>query len=235
MIEMLYYLAGVSVVGSIGFGLLYLYDERTATAILEDFSWSAVRAYHRVNMETNNLRRYLENEFSEGKNSDVEEEDESAPEEEEKLVSFMGYNNDGSVYTTYQLENNSYIDDEDFSMMMLVKKDEEQDLYKRIHEKGEISNELLFEKVSKPFLSVEVEQNNNRIAIHDQLKGFYINGNMLLDKVFLKWYLEEFYGMNLEEDYKIHIIDSNIEMHKIQFDQSVTIQSKEQLYSITQV
>ena len=235
MIEMLYYLAGVSVVGSIGFGLLYLYDERTATAIIEDFSWSAVRAYHRVNMETNNLRRYLENEFSEGKNSDVEEEDESAPEEEEKLVSFMGYNNDGSVYTTYQLENNSYIDDEDFSMMMLVKKDEEYDLYKRIHEKGEISNELLFEKVSKPFLSVEVEQNNNRIAIHDQLKGFYINGNMLLDKVFLKWYLEEFYSMNLEDDYKIHIIDSNIEMHKIQYDQSVTIQSKEQLYSITQV
>ena len=233
---MLYYLAGVSVVGTIGFGLFYLYDEPTATAIMEDFSWSAVRAYHRVNMETNNLRRYLENEFSEGKNSDVEEDDESQnEEEEEKLVSFLGYNNDGSVYTTYELENNSYIDDEDFSMMMLVKKDKEQDLYKRIHEKGEISSELLFEKVSKPFLSVEVEQNNNRIAIHDQLKGFYINGNMLLDKVFLKWYLEEFYGMNLDDDYKIHIIDSNIEMHKIQFDQSVTIQSKAQLYSITQV
>ena len=40
-----------------------------------------------------------------------------------KLVSFLGYNNDGSVYTTYELENNSYIDDEDFSMMMLVKKE----------------------------------------------------------------------------------------------------------------
>ena len=232
---MLYYLAGVSVVGTIGFGLFYLYDENTATAIMEDFSWSAVRAYHRVNMETNNLRRYLENEFSEGKNSDVEEDDESINVEEEKLVSFLGYNDDGSVYTTDELENNSYIDDENFSMMMLVKKDEEEDLYKRIYEKGEISSELLFEKVSKPFLSVEVEQNNNRIAIHDQLKGFYINGNMLLDKVFLKWYLEEFYGMNLEDDYKIHIIDSNIEMHKIQFDQSVTIQSKAQLYSITQV
>lgn len=232
---MLYYLAGVSVVGTIGFGLFYLYDEQTATAIMEDFSWSAVRAYHRVNMETNNLRRYLENEFSEGKNSDVEEDDESIIDEEEKLVSFLGYNNDGSRYTTDELENNEYIDDENFSMMMLVKKDEEQELYKRIHEKSEISSEVVFEKVSKPFLSVEVEQNNNRIAIHDQLKGFYINGNMLLDKVFLKWYLEEFYGMNLEDDYKIHIIDSNIEMHKIQFDQSVTIQSKEQLYSITQV
>ena len=41
--------------------------------------------------------------------------------------------------------------------------------------------------------------------------------------------------MNLEDNYKIHIIDSNIEMHKIQYDQSITIQSKEQLYSITQV
>ena len=230
---MLYYLAGVSVVGTIGFGLFYLYDESTASAIMEDFSWSAVRAYHRVNMETNNLRRYLENEFVEEKNSDKEESDEEI--EEERLVQFMGYTNDGSVYTSDELENNQYIDDESFDMMMLIKKENEGSLYKRIHQKGEISSEVEFEKVDKPFLSVEVEQNNNRIAIHDNLKSFYINGNMLLDKTFLKWYLEEFYGMNLEDNYKIHIIDSNIEMHKIQFDQSVTIQAKEQLYSITQV
>ena len=231
---MLYYLAGVSVVGTIGFGLFYLYDEITARAIMEDFSWSAVRAYHRVNMETNNLRRFLENELSEGKNSDVEEE-EVSEEEDDNQVSFIGYNNDGTVYTSEKLENNNYIDDESFDMMMLIKKEDELNLYKRINEKGEISNEVKFEKVTKPFLSVEVEQNNSRIAIHDKLKGFYISGNVLLDKVFLKWYLEEFYGMNLEEDYKIHIIDSNIEMHKIQFDQSVILQSKPQLYSITQV
>ena len=35
---MLYYLAGVSVVGTIGFGLFYLYDERTATAIMEAYA-----------------------------------------------------------------------------------------------------------------------------------------------------------------------------------------------------
>ena len=87
---MLYYLAGVSVVGTIGFGLYYLYDETAAMAVMEEFSWSAVRGYHRVNMETNNLRRYLENEFVVSKNSDVEEDDESE-EEKEKLVSFLGY------------------------------------------------------------------------------------------------------------------------------------------------
>ena len=158
MIEVLYYLAGVSVVGTIGFGLFYLYDERTATTIIEDFSWSAVRAYHRVNMETNNLRRYLENEISEAKNSDIDnDDDDESDEEEEKLISFLGYNNDGSVYTTDELENNRYIDDEDFNMMMLVKKEDELKLYKRIHQKGEITSEASFEKVSKPFLSVEVE------------------------------------------------------------------------------
>ena len=235
MIELLYYLAGVSVVGTIGFGLYYLYDETAAMAVMEEFSWSAVRGYHRVNMETNNLRRYLENEFVVSKNSDVEEDDESE-EEKEKLVSFLGYNNnDSSVFTTDRIENNNYIKEEKFDMMMLVKKQEEFDLYKRILEKEEITCEHSFETTTKPFLSVEIEQNNNRVAIHDKLKGFYIKGNILLDKVFLKWYLEEFYGMNLEDNYKIHIIDSNIEMHKIQYDQSITIQSKEQLYSIAQV
>ena len=234
MIELLYCLAGVSVVGTIGFGLYYLYDETAAIAVMEELSWSAVRGYHRVNMETNNLRRYLENEFEVSKNSDIEEDDESE-EEQEKLVSFLGYNNDGSVFTTDKIENNNYIKDEQFDMMMLVKKQEDLDLYKRIHEKGEIDCDYNFEITNKPFLSIEIEQNNNRVAIHDKLKGFYIKGNMLLDKVFLKWYLEEFYGMNLEDNYKIHIIDSNIEMHKIQYDQSITIQSKEQLYSITQV
>ncbi len=233
MIEILYYLAGVSVVGTIGFGLFYLYDETTATSIMEDFSWTAVRAYHSVNMETNNLRRYLENEFVENKNSDNEYEDES--EEEEQLVSFLGYNNDGTRYSTVKLENNEYINNEEFSMMMLVKKQEKYDLYKRIHERDEIVCDHNFDEVTKPFLSVEVEQNNNRVAIHDKLKGFYIKGNVLLDKIFLKWYLEEFYGMNLNDDYKIHIIDTNIEMHNIQFDQSITIQTKERLYSITQV
>ena len=232
---MFYYLAGVSVVGTIGFGLFYLYDERAATEVLENISWSTVRAYHRVNMETNNLRRYLENEFVETNNSDVEEDDESE-EEKEKLVSFLGYNNnDSSVFTTDRIENNNYIKEEKFDMMMLVKKQEDLNLFKRIHEKGEINCDYNFEITNKPFLSVEIEQNNNRVAIHDKLKGFYIKGNMLLDKVFLKWYLEEFYSMNLEDNYKIHIIDSNIEMHKIQYDQSITIQSKEQLYSITQV
>lgn len=231
MIDTIYYLAGISVLGGIGFGLLYFYDEHVATGIIEDFSWSAVRAYHRVNMETNNLRRYLENEIIDEKNSDKEESDEE--DELENVIKFIGYNKDGSIYTSIKLKNNSYINDEHFDLMLLL--NENEGVYKRINQKEEINNECLFEKVEKPFLSVEIEQNGERIAIHDNLKRFYINGNMLLDQIFLKWYLESFLGMNLEEGYKIHIIDSNIDMQQLQYDQSVNIQSNGSLYLITQV
>ena len=103
MIDALYYLAGVSVLGSIGLGLLYLYDDQVATSIIEDFSWTAVRAYHRVNMETNNLRRYLETEFIDEKNSDKEDSDEEY--ELENVIKFLGYNKDGSIYADEAIHN----------------------------------------------------------------------------------------------------------------------------------
>ena len=80
-------------------------------------------------------------------------------------------------------------------MMFLV--NDSEGVYKRINEKVEITNECIFEQVKKPFLSVEIEQNGERISIHDKLKQFYINGNVLLDRIFLQWYLETFHGMNL--------------------------------------
>ena len=84
---MLYYLAGVSVVGTIGFGLFYLYDETTATAIMEDFSWTAV-GISSCKYGNKQFRRYLENELVETKNSDNEYEDESEEEEQESKLVF---------------------------------------------------------------------------------------------------------------------------------------------------
>ena len=38
---------------------------------------------------------------------------------------------------------------------------------------------------------------------------------MILDKVFLEWYLKQFYSTNLSDEYKIHIIDDNINVFSI--------------------
>ena len=56
--------------------------------------------------------------------------------------------------------------------MMLVKKQKCNTIYiKEYMKKVNIVCEYNFEEVTKPFLSVEIEQNNNRVAIHDKLKG----------------------------------------------------------------
>ena len=47
------------------------------------------------------------------------------------------------------------------------------------------------------------------------MKNFYLEHNVILDKVFLEWYLKQFYSVNLSEDYKIHIIDDNINVFSI--------------------
>ena len=80
---MLYYLAGVSVVGTIDLVYFIYMMKPQQQQLWKDFSWTAVRAYHRVNMETNNLRRYLENEIIETKNSDNEYDNDESEEEEE--------------------------------------------------------------------------------------------------------------------------------------------------------
>ena len=78
--------------------------------------------------------------------------------------------------------------DETFDLMLIQKETEEGEvLYKRLEDKCEADlNNVSFNKVDKPFLQVEIEIiSNERIAIHKNMTGFYIQGNKLLDKPFL--------------------------------------------------
>ena len=51
MWDLLYYLAGISAVGTVGFGVLYFYDRDTADEISREIGWNAVKAYHKINLE----------------------------------------------------------------------------------------------------------------------------------------------------------------------------------------
>ena len=53
----LYYLASVGAISTIGYGLLYCYDKRMAEDLATQVSWNSVRAYHKINLEINNLKR----------------------------------------------------------------------------------------------------------------------------------------------------------------------------------
>lgn len=77
--------------------------------------------------------------------------------------------------------------------------------------------------VEKPFVQVELVQSNNTLDIHDKLKDFYVEGNVILDTVFLKWYVGNFFDTELEPDYMLKIFDKDVNLFEINSDQMVRI------------
>ena len=87
-----------------------------------------------------------------------------------------------------------------------------------------------FKIIERPFLQVELEQNGTKKEIHEYLHYFYLEGNKIFDKIFLKWYLDYWYQINLEEEYKLHIIDNNINIFTLSPDQYIILNETD--YSI---
>ena len=71
------------------------------------------------------------------------------------------------------------------------------------------------EPVKKCFLSVELILDKEKINITDNLSSFYLINNHILDENFLKWFLWKYYKKDLTENYKIQILDNNVNMHTI--------------------
>jgi hypothetical protein len=226
MFDIVYYLAGVSIFGSVSYCILYIYDRDSLDYIAQKSSWNAVKAYHKINLEIDNLKRwYYANEVEE-----IVELDEITD-----TVEFIGYKeSDDTTYTSTSLENNKYIQDTDFDLMFLKKKENDVELYKRINEKTEVDKNIKMEKVDKQFIQIELCQNSNKTSIHKNLEGFYLTDNTLLDYVFLKWYVNKFYGLLLADTYKLSIIDSDINMFNLDKNQSIII-NRTKNYDIIQV
>ena len=231
MWDLLYYLAGVGMVGTVGYGLLYVFDRDTANDVAQQVSWNAVKAYHKANLEINNIKRWYEINTRERVSRSDDEEDEMELNEviENNTIEFIGYNkNDDTTYTSYNLEENSYIEDTKFDLMFLRKKEEELELYKRITNKKDIDQNIKMNKIDKPFIQVELCQNEEKMSIHKKLEGFYLEDNTLLDESFLEWYVKTFYAIILDDNYKLSVIDSDVNMFKIEKGQRVDLNDKKQ-------
>lgn len=78
-----------------------------------------------------------------------------------------------------------------------------------------------------PFLQVEYIIKNNGVDvihdIHQYLSGFYINGNTILDREFLEWYLSYYYDMSCAKEYILRIIDKDIKMFDMSSDKKVVL------------
>ena len=143
---------------------------------------------------------------------------------------FIGYNLGNmhiTKYSSYNIENNNYINETEFDLMFIKKNDTK--LYKRIKNKEDISSNIDICKVDKPFIQIELSTENidENVTIHKNLENFYVNDNDILDKTFLKWYAKTFYDVTVNENYKLNIIDSDINMFNINKEQYLQIKNSD--------
>ena len=88
-------------------------------------------------------------------------------------------------------------------------------------EEEEIKYTLNITPVSKPFMQIDYEDDNNKIEIQGELEKYYVKDNKLLDKEFLRWYMKHYYQTDISEEYKIHILDENIKMFSLNNNQYI--------------
>ena len=213
MWDIVYYLAGVGMIGTIGYGFLWIYDRDMAEDVAQQVSWNSVKAYHKANLEITKFKRWYDVNTRERISRSDDEEDNELEEIIHYDIEFLGYNeNDDTTYTSNTIEDNHYITDTKFDLMFLIKKKDGDKLFKRILNKNEIHKDIELEKTIKPFIQIELCQNEEKTSIHKHLENFYIENNKLLDETFVKWYVKTFYGLILDKEYNLSIIDSDVNM-----------------------
>ena len=222
MWNLVYYLAYAGSAVCSAYGLLYLYDKDQANSVVRKVTWNAVKAYHKINLEINNLKRqygYQKPKYTKVEQKEeaeiqllVEEKDTNIITNPQGLV-FIGYSSsNGDMYptiTTSNLDNNENISDTTFDLMYVKQKKEGKVYFKRIEDKNVICPDMLIELIDKPFLQVEISQTDiegstERVSIHKYLDDFYVAGNKLFDKTFLKWYLMKYYSIELGNNYTLY-------------------------------
>jgi len=92
--------------------------------------------------------------------------------------------------------------------------------YKRITANDDIKN-LTFNPLKKQFIQVELKYNDTSLEIHEHLDQFYLEDNHILDAVFLKWYTKFWFFLDLPQEYKINIIDKDVNILTLQQNQSI--------------
>ena len=202
------YYGGVGMIGAVStLGLLSILNPDLGKNIL----WNAIKGCHYLKMKYNRVKKGHDDISMTLKEQELPE----------IKTTYLGYKSkDG---TTFKCKNLSewYEYKDNFDLEIVIQKDvEEEELYKIVNSNNSIESEE-FDVCESIFIQVEIEQNGERTSIHEHLKAFYLNCNLILDKNFLKWYLEKFYGMILDEKYKLHIIDSNINLFQINEEQSI--------------
>lgn len=216
-----YYFLSSGLIASACFGTYYYLDKDGATRMAFNISWKGVHLY----VKTKTYFDRFSNIFSTKEdNEEFSDADEELP---LSLKKFMLYNlKEESIVAVDKIteEVESILQDSSGNHLQFLCFDDNKFL--RITDplmKDTCKDSFTFTKVEKPFIQVELEQNGKITEIHKFLKEHYFEGNKILDKNFLQWYLRYYNLGNLSNNYHLKIIDNDVEMFTIDASQYILL------------
>ena len=85
------------------------------------------------------------------------------------------------------------------------------------------------------FLAIEYKDSEASFDINLTDNHFFmINGNTILDYFFIKWYLKKFKNYDINNNYKINIIDDNANISELKYGNSISIHKNNYIINTTE-
>lgn len=79
----------------------------------------------------------------------------------------------------------------------------------------------------KLFLQIIVENGENEIDILNKIKTYLVDGNIILGENFLKWFMNYHYNIELNDNYKVNIMDHSVNLITLEKDSQIKIGENE--------
>lgn len=194
----------------------YVVKPQETISLFSRISWYAVNFFSKASIYYEDLT----------KKAPIILVEEEKNKKENPLLSYYDKNTNTQIYLGDDYENieKSWWKNNDIHLMFLKKNGKFKIFY---NYKDLSSNDVEWEDIDKPFIQVELVQNNKEpLDICKKLDKFNINGNIILGHTFLQWLLWKCYDLELDDDYTLKIFDNDVNLYEIKSGQSIKLWKK---------
>ena len=228
--EIVNYIVIPTLLSASALGAYYVWSPEDSKKLISSIAWYGVNMYSRASIYYETFVRY-KYDLSDDEEDDFDEEEES----------LLYYNSENqlivSLGTDYKTMPEEWWNDSknNIDLLMFKKSLGDNIKYKIFNTHKELmKSDIDWVTLEKQFVQVELEQDGKVIDIHKHLGHFYIVGNSILSKSFLKWYLKSWYNIELCDEYTLKIFDKDVNLFSIGPSSSISLGNEKYTINISE-
>ena len=206
-------------------GVYYVLDPSGAKRMFIGISWNITKAYITCQGWGERFNAFVETD-DEGYISDSDDSDSEKEPVQRHIILYDGKNENNYISRDFGDGMKKLLEEVTPTIMFLSTKINNVTYYKRTDDPSKTGTEYSTFS-DKPFIQVEYIENGDEASaldIHQHLTGFYINGNIILDRLFLEWYLSVYFNRPVADDYLLRIFNKDVDMFHVSGDECIILE-----------